>query len=892
MLSFRQLLYNKASPVIVHLLMIFGVALYAIFGALIMQKLETKRVGEGDKSRSNRMIRMNEPFPEINQSDSNHEIRQRTQLGQDIIDTETRRKREMALVSRSRKCVERALQRLMEYQCNLLILDRMTVKMIDRCYHVTGQNAPGLESIAFKYTHDGLQLAEDQVEYVEPWSFSDSILFSFTIITTIGYGNLAPRTFQGRLFCILYALIGIPFTLLAIADLGKFFSELIETFDYYSRRFQRKLKKMYRRKRGFEFGSALSLTKSSFKNDDISSIENGEMIQSLDDMKDGIKSDVDHESNKKPLDDEDEEDQPISHGLPLLAIFVIYSFTGALLMSAYEPDMSFFKALYFNFITLTSIGLGDVVPKSESFMVVTLLYIAIGLALTTIAIDIAADYLKKLHYYGRKIENVGNVVIWFGGKTLTMKQLVKNLGDQFNLPVNTIDNLNLDKFVDDAIKVEDGEIETLRPPPFEPEDVFVESEVGYADEETEPWSPMKTPTPSPSPEPSPEPPMEPTPPPSPSPSPEPSPKETTPEPEPEPEPQRDLTPEPNPSPPREPTPEPEPESPSPPPSLTAEELAAQKRKAYSEEAWRRYQEYQKQWKKFRQTQFVNPATGRRRSSTRSQVKSEKSLENSGSATSPTSSKLLAPPNEMKTESSKKTVTEVKITTVRRADLNLFAFPLISFNLVSLTKSFGLMEYPGMFSYPHDISYLSLDSRTRQNGYNSIEFESRFRPTQRSHRYFDELFNRFQPQRRSILSRSPVATPKRVSFIDTIDNNRSSQRSYDYKYDHSFKSDDSLNVERRYSEDCKKTVVEEVVEPVGRPLGRLRDPLWRDYDPITPLPLRSNFCDYDRRGYSYDSNLRKAHSLSTFQYDDYEEKSYERRVEGADPWYDRRCYRLH
>ena len=49
-------------------------------------------------------------------------------------------------------------------------------------------------------------------------------------------------------------------------------------------------------------------------------------------------------------------------------------------------------------------------------MALTLLYIAVGLAITTIAIEIAADYLKKLHYFGRKIENVGNVVIWFGGK--------------------------------------------------------------------------------------------------------------------------------------------------------------------------------------------------------------------------------------------------------------------------------------------------------------------------------------------------------------------------------------------------------------------------------------------------------------------------------------------
>lgn len=38
---------------------------------------------------------------------------------------------------------------------------------------------------------------------------------------------MAPRTFGGRLFVIAYGLIGIPFTLLAIADLGKFISEML-----------------------------------------------------------------------------------------------------------------------------------------------------------------------------------------------------------------------------------------------------------------------------------------------------------------------------------------------------------------------------------------------------------------------------------------------------------------------------------------------------------------------------------------------------------------------------------------------------------------------------------------------------------------------------------------
>ncbi|VDO45230.1 unnamed protein product [Brugia timori] len=64
-----------------------------------------------------------------------------------------------------------------------------------------------------------------------------------------------------------------------------------------------------------------------------------------------------------------------------------------------------------------------------------------------------------LHYFGRKIDNVANVQIW-----LTMKQLVRNLGDYFDLPINEIADLNLDEFVNAAIKVEAGELGTLRCP--------------------------------------------------------------------------------------------------------------------------------------------------------------------------------------------------------------------------------------------------------------------------------------------------------------------------------------------------------------------------------------------------------------------------------------------
>lgn len=43
-----------------------------------------------------------------------------------------------------------------------------------------------------------------------------------------------------------------------------------------------------------------------------------------------------------------------------------------------------------------------------------------------------------------------------------MKQLVKNLGDQFDVPLEDVANLDFDRFVETAIDVEAGNVMSIR----------------------------------------------------------------------------------------------------------------------------------------------------------------------------------------------------------------------------------------------------------------------------------------------------------------------------------------------------------------------------------------------------------------------------------------------
>ncbi|KAG5846833.1 hypothetical protein ANANG_G00119180 [Anguilla anguilla] len=65
------------------------------------------------------------------------------------------------------------------------------------------------------------------------WTWPKAVVFAATIITTIGYGNIAPKTVGGRVFCIFYGLFGIPLCLTWISELGTFFGSRAKKLGHY-----------------------------------------------------------------------------------------------------------------------------------------------------------------------------------------------------------------------------------------------------------------------------------------------------------------------------------------------------------------------------------------------------------------------------------------------------------------------------------------------------------------------------------------------------------------------------------------------------------------------------------------------------------------------------------
>ncbi|EGT59089.1 CBN-TWK-34 protein [Caenorhabditis brenneri] len=167
------------------------------------------------------------------------------------------------------------------------------------------------------------------------WTFESAFFFSMNVYTTTGYGSIAPESTLGQLLVCVYGFIFVPVTLVALRDLGQFF--LVHLTKLYAELIQR-----FRELNGD-------------RNVDVNEI---------------IKI-------------------PIKACLLLLALYLAFCTIFIHLFDELKGQeagsgMSLFLCFYFSFISLSTIGLGDIMPNNATFSPIISIMFFFGMALTKV----------------------------------------------------------------------------------------------------------------------------------------------------------------------------------------------------------------------------------------------------------------------------------------------------------------------------------------------------------------------------------------------------------------------------------------------------------------------------------------------------------------------------
>ncbi|XP_041972583.1 uncharacterized protein LOC121728458 [Aricia agestis] len=222
------------------------------------------------------------------------------------------------------------------------------------------------------------RLANIDTHYEEyEWNLALAFFYSLTVLTTIGYGNVAPKTMLGKGVTIGYAMVGIPLTLLYLSSVGSLLSKMARSVFsralccclcskcgyccYDERRMAEKERRMKLKRQQEEMMSSQNNSKTPTEECYIvKSDSQRDLSISERPTTSTIKDDI--------ISWQDTDSKLSMHGLSILApvllclsAIFIYIIVGALILYKLD-DLSLVDGIYFCFMALSTIGFGSIIP--------------------------------------------------------------------------------------------------------------------------------------------------------------------------------------------------------------------------------------------------------------------------------------------------------------------------------------------------------------------------------------------------------------------------------------------------------------------------------------------------------------------------------------------------
>ncbi|CAI9732771.1 family of potassium channels 18-like isoform X2 [Octopus vulgaris] len=266
----------------------------------------------------------------------------------------------------------------------------------------------------------------------EVWDFYGALLYCGTIYTTIGYGHVSPSTDWGRIATMIYGAIGVPLALIVLADMGRHFTVLLKVLWVLARKscdVGACICRVSASAAATAGGAVVSAGRRKISRDRKPPYKITDRFEN----EDGSAPIAQWEDSRTPVSENTEEDEfddqdggmfgsgflRISGKTPTLAdiddqfnlpmgiaaiILVVYIFLGTLMFKSWE-EWGYLEAFYFVFISLSTIGLGDIVPAHSKFFLLSSIYIFFGLSLVSMCINVAIQFFSRTIKKARRTMN-------------------------------------------------------------------------------------------------------------------------------------------------------------------------------------------------------------------------------------------------------------------------------------------------------------------------------------------------------------------------------------------------------------------------------------------------------------------------------------------------------